>query len=154
MPVYGDITITLSRKPDRDDLTVYMPHTTAKVSYIAANAADTQDRDGLPLLRLEDSDQTALWLTGLARTGAVGRVSEVWAVLLWVLGIGFLLRPGKTLRWQCSSRDVRCYRRAIPKLFPRAWFHVLRGSLRKGNPYPSLIGETDDEHIVEAWQQA
>ena len=150
MPVYGDITITL--RPDRDGLTVEMAHCTARLCYVGLWRQ--LDADGLPLLRLEDRDDGALWLTRLCRTGEPGGVSEVRHVLFWMLGIGFLLRPGKALRWQCSARDVRFYAKAIPKLFPRAWFRVIRGSLRQGNPYPPLVAETDDEHIVEVWQAA
>jgi len=144
-------TVTLSRKGDVDVLHLYFQNATVAVNYIPVDRADCRDSEGMPLLRLEDRDHRALWLTGLSRVGTVGGVREVRASLYWILGTGFLLNPHGPLQWQCSRRDAGLYRRLAGRMFPKCWFRVLRGSLRSGNPYPPLVGETADEHIVEIW---
>ena len=104
-------------------------------------------REGLiasGILQAEDIPKGPFfWLSGLQRYGAEPTPAETRQAARIIWSLWLALANGAPVLTQCRRSLARQIMRSLPRWFG-ATVQVLRGSLRKANPYPPLLYRMPD----------
>ena len=124
------------------------------VAWSLRPSADIHDRATVHPSELPDAYYQSRRFRRVAGTKAALK-KLVLQFLARILPLDFSVSEGLPIVWRCSKPHARFYRNAIAEHHPEWNCTILRGSLRKDNPYPPLVfgkpGDddfSDDDHIV------